>query len=47
MAKQIVKKTTTVRRTNIKLRPKSREELSTLRSNNAKKQKRGENGRFA
>ena len=46
MAKQIVQKTTTTRLTTIYLKPKSREELSTLRSNNAKNQKRGANGRF-
>lgn len=34
------------KKTTITIRPKTREELSQLRSANAKKQKRGKNGRF-
>lgn len=48
MAKQTIKKTTTtIKKTTIKLKPKSREELSQLRSQQAKTQKRAANGRFA
>lgn len=46
MAKQVVKKTTTVRKTNIKLKPKSRKEIDKQRSLQAKKQRRGPDGRF-
>lgn len=45
MAKMKVKKTT-VTKTTIKLKPKSREELEKQRSLQAKKQRRGPDGRF-
>ena len=49
MAKQTVKKetsTTTLTRTTITLRPKSRSELSDQRSKQAKSQKRNAKGQF-